>query len=284
MTVEELQDEICATDAIFPDCTTEVAPQIYTFMVPSHSDLEIQVSFPESYPDEIPSLVQVIVHDQVKYSDEAYLERAVKSKLEALFSPGCVVVIELLSELEVFLESYNDRITELEDQAKMLNIKEESEEPEVAEIEHHYEPQADPLEGWVQSDAVVDRGSTFIGFAKEVHSLEEAETAIDLLVTEKKISKASHNMTAWRIKGEGGVQYQDCDDDGESAAGSRILHLLTMMDLWNVVVVVSRWFGGTHIGPDRFKHINSAARDAIVKGGFGATNTGKEQKKSKKKK
>lgn len=40
------------------------------------------------------------------------------------------------------------------------------------------------------------------------------------------------------------------------------------MDAWNVIVVVSRWFGGTHLGPDRFKHINSTTRDAIVKGGF----------------
>ena len=41
-----------------------------------------------------------------------------------------------------------------------------------------------------------------------------------------------------------------------------------MMDAWNVIVVVSRWFGGTHIGPDRFKHINTAARDAVLKGEF----------------
>lgn len=41
-----------------------------------------------------------------------------------------------------------------------------------------------------------------------------------------------------------------------------------MMDAWNVVVVVSRWFGGTHLGPDRFKHINTAARDAVLKGNF----------------
>ena len=41
-----------------------------------------------------------------------------------------------------------------------------------------------------------------------------------------------------------------------------------MMDAWNVIVVVSRWFGGIHIGPDRFKHINSAAREVVIKGNF----------------
>lgn len=60
-----------------------------------------------------------------------------------------------------------------------------------------------------------------------------------------------------------------------------------MMDVWNIVVVVSRWFGGTHIGPDRFKHINSAAREAVLQkrppGGLGAS-TANEKKSSKSKK
>jgi len=35
-----------------------------------------------------------------------------------------------------------------------------------------------------------------------------------------------------------------------------------------VLVVVTRYFGGIHLGPDRFKHINQAARNALDKGGF----------------
>lgn len=58
-----------------------------------------------------------------------------------------------------------------------------------------------------------------------------------------------------------------------------------MMDVWNVVVVVSRWFGGTLLGSDRFKHINTAGRNAVVLAGFGDnnSNTSKEQNKKKKK-
>jgi len=33
------------------------------------------------------------------------------------------------------------------------------------------------------------------------------------------------------------------------------------------MVVVSRWYGGIHLGPDRFKHINNAARELMVKCG-----------------
>lgn len=36
----------------------------------------------------------------------------------------------------------------------------------------------------------------------------------------------------------------------------------------NVLVIVTRYFGGIHLGPDRFKHINQAARNALDEGGF----------------
>ena len=33
-------------------------------------------------------------------------------------------------------------------------------------------------------------------------------------------------------------------------------------------MIVSRWFGGVHLGADRFKHIGQVARDALEIGGF----------------
>ena len=35
-----------------------------------------------------------------------------------------------------------------------------------------------------------------------------------------------------------------------------------------MLVVVTRYFGGTLLGSDRFKHINQAARDALELGGL----------------
>lgn len=45
---------------------------------------------------------------------------------------------------------------------------------------------------------------------------------------------------------------QDNDDDGEAAAGGRIAHLMQVMEVVNVLVVVSRWHGGVKLGPDRW--------------------------------
>ena len=84
------------------------------------------------------------------------------------------------------------------------------------------------------------------------------------------------------------IEYrEDNDDDGETAAGGRIAHLLqilvcgdpkvvhpesrdeqSLQEVNNVLVVVTRYFGGVHLGPDRFKHINQAARNALQLGGF----------------
>lgn len=62
--------------------------------------------------------------------------------------------------------------------------------------------------------------------------------------------------------------FQDCDDDGESAAGGRLLHLLQILDARNVAVVVSRWYGGVLLGPARFTHINNAARNLLEASGY----------------
>lgn len=41
-----------------------------------------------------------------------------------------------------------------------------------------------------------------------------------------------------------------------------------MQEVNNILVIVTRYFGGIHLGPDRFKHINQAARNALEIGGF----------------
>ena len=60
------------------------------------------------------------------------------------------------------------------------------------------------------------------------------------------------------------VLKHDNDDDGEDAAGSRLAHLLEMRHEDGIVIVVSRWFGGIHLGPKRFAHINNVARELLV--------------------
>jgi putative IMPACT (imprinted ancient) family translation regulator len=89
-----------------------------------------------------------------------------------------------------------------------------------------------------------------------------------LLASDRRVRAATHNMTAWRIRGAGAASYQDCDDDGETAAGGRLLHLMQLMGVWDAMVVVTRWYGGVKLGPRRFAVINAAARDGFVRAGL----------------
>ncbi|CAB4056039.1 unnamed protein product [Lepeophtheirus salmonis] len=77
------------------------------------------------------------------------------------------------------------------------------------------------------------------------------------------------------------VRLSDCDDDdGENNAGSRILHLLDITGVENVLVIVSRWYGGVQLGPDRFKHINNAARIVLEENGLLHKNSSSNNNKS----
>ncbi|GAA6010873.1 hypothetical protein JCM11491_004576 [Sporobolomyces phaffii] len=118
------------------------------------------------------------------------------------------------------------------------------------------------------TEGLVDRKSLFVAHAARVNSMAEVEAVMSTLLSNNKIAKATHNISAYQFVTSDGIKHSDNDDDGEKAAGSTLASLLERIDVHNVVVVVSRWYGGIHLGPDRFKDINQAARDALVEAGF----------------
>mmetsp|Transcript_1602 Transcript_1602/g.4545 ORF Transcript_1602/g.4545 Transcript_1602/m.4545 type:complete len:328 (+) Transcript_1602:46-1029(+) len=134
-----------------------------------------------------------------------------------------------------------------------------------------------------------ERKSTFQAHLACVHSYDEVERVMDALLSIKKIAQATHNIMAYRIIAQveatgGGPAssesvLQDFDDDGEAAAGGRLLHMLQAVKARNCVVVVSRWYGGVKLGPSRFAIINNVARQLLQDNGYVH-----EDKVSKKKK
>ena len=66
-----------------------------------------------------------------------------------------------------------------------------------------------------------------------------------------------------------GRQVADNDDDGEATSGQKLAGLLELMGANNVLVVVSRWFGGVHLGPARFKYLANTARELLDACGHG---------------
>lgn len=241
----ELQEEIEAIEAIYAESVERLAPEIFNFSIPNHGEVTIQVSFPTKYPDEKPSLIQVITRNAILYPDNKYIEEHVQRIIDQIYNEGEVLVFELLGEVDQFLEQYEldhaEEVKKLTEKIEQIHVQEaqkkEKQKREAlrASTPTREEKEIDYLAGWTQSDPIVDRGSTFIAFARKVQSVEEAREYLWLLTLDRKIARATHNINSWRIRGEGGVSYQDCDDDGETAAGLRMLHLLTVCLLFFVV-------------------------------------------------
>ncbi|KAL3916744.1 MAG: hypothetical protein SGPRY_006690, partial [Prymnesium sp.] len=102
----------------------------------------------------------------------------------------------------------------------------------------------------------------FQAHVAEVSSLAHVQWMLRELLQDKRIARATHNMFAYRFWDEQlGAQVADNDDDGEASSGQKLASLLDLMGVNGVMVVVSRWFGGTLLGPARFKHIANTARN-----------------------
>ncbi|XP_048744451.2 protein IMPACT-B-like isoform X2 [Ostrea edulis] len=135
-------------------------------------------------------------------------------------------------------------------------------------------------------ESFMDRKSVFQGHIAAISHTKQVKLVLDSLCQSKKIAMATHNIYAYRIiqNDQSDVYYQGCEDDGETQAGSRMLHLMQIVDARNVIVVVTRWYGGVHLGPDRFKHINNCARQLLDDHGYIKSKNEKKGPKSSKKK
>ncbi|SNX85519.1 related to YIH1 [Melanopsichium pennsylvanicum] len=133
-----------------------------------------------------------------------------------------------------------------------------------------------------QTESIMERKSEFIGYAATITCPDQVGSVLSLILSDKRVARATHPIiNAWVCKDANGVVYRDCDDDGETAAGGRLAHLLSLLELDNVIVVVTRWYGGVHLGADRFKLINRAAKEALDLGGFVGKNKSEEGSKAK---
>lgn len=92
-------------------------------------------------------------------------------------------------------------------------------------------------------DEHVEKKSRFIGQAWPITSEEQARAIIEQ--TRKEYWNASHNVFTYRV---GDVQRFTDDGEPSGTAGKPMLDVLLGRDLQNVLVIVTRYFGGTLLG------------------------------------
>ena len=98
-----------------------------------------------------------------------------------------------------------------------------------------------------ESAEIVEKKSRFIANICYAESIEEAEEKIKFI--KKKYYDAKHNCVAYRVA-ENGQVVKKSSDDGEPSgtAGGPMLNILQKSNLCNIVVVVTRYFGGILLG------------------------------------
>ncbi|GLI69689.1 hypothetical protein VaNZ11_014377 [Volvox africanus] len=280
-------EELCALEAIFGDSVSTSREDSFVEVCIPHpqggiQEVVLRVSLPSDYPSSS-CPVAALYGDHL--SDDV-LAWAVK-QLATLFTPGDVVLynwVEWLREQEIFWavpSAPSQQVLHNGKQQQREHREQRGDEGAEEEGATHGSSRrpATIKEGIREAEAVellramrvtsgepyVEKKSTFQAHVAPVRSFEEVAAVMDALLSVSKIRDATHNIMAYRIRSEGaggcgGSFLQDYDDDGENAAGGRLLHLLQAADVRNVVVVVSRWFGGILLGPSRFTAINNTAR------------------------
>ena len=100
---------------------------------------------------------------------------------------------------------------------------------------------------------LTDRGSKYAVSGGKVSDRAGVQAFLKTLTRQKRFARASHNSWA-AILPDGPAK----GDDGETGAGLVILRMLEREGLTGHIIVVSRWFGGTKLGGDRFRRVQDA--------------------------
>lgn len=112
---------------------------------------------------------------------------------------------------------------------------------------------------------IVEKKSKFIANLYYINSSAEAEDIIKRV--KKKYHDAKHNCIAYRVVEEGKIVERSSDDGEPSGtAGAPMLSILQKNNLFNVLVVVTRYFGGILLGTGGLVSCYSGATlDALSK-------------------
>lgn len=111
-----------------------------------------------------------------------------------------------------------------------------------------------------------EKKSIFIGYAAPVSSEEEAKEIVAR--KKKEFADATHNVWAYYLDGGIHCRYSD-DGEPQGTAGMPTLNVLKMSGATDMVVVVTRYFGGTLLGAGGLvRAYSAAAKLALDAAGF----------------
>lgn len=118
----------------------------------------------------------------------------------------------------------------------------------------------------VHTEQVIER-SRFIAHARPAATREEAEAF--LAAIREQYKDATHNVPAMVIGDKAQIQWASDDGEPQGTSGAPMVQYLVKEGLTNVVIVVTRYFGGIKLGTGGLvRAYTGAAKQAVEEAGI----------------
>lgn len=234
----------------------EGTPNSIVVHLPFHFELQVTLP-PRGYPEErYPELYLLS-------SPNAQLNTLFSQELHKRMKEEIPLGVPMLTLLVPIAQTVAEELREAKAKAEEVRKAEEDEEALFMQREEELRQEL-RIPIW-SGDVIVDRRSRFVAHMACVHSLAEVQEVVAYLRSIKSIGSAAHPaIYAYRFTDANGVRQQDTDDDGESGASTKMAFLMEQLNVDGYVVVVTRWWGGILLGPDRFKHIMEVTKNILL--------------------
>lgn len=123
-------------------------------------------------------------------------------------------------------------------------------------------------QGWSVSQPISLKDSTFVARATTMtESSQKNDLVRSLLDANPKLKTATHNAWAYRVRPPPGyppaMVREESFDDGEKGCGDLMLRVMREASAIDTMVVLTRWFGGTMLGPDRWRLMRNCTQAAL---------------------
>ena len=179
---EDLTDEISALNSIYtpetivPCSTAATAPKTYTLSLPTKTQQTLTLSFSETYPSDPPT-----IHGTSNIPGAAGFARDI---LGQVFRPGEVCLYDFVEGLVEVLQT--------QEEPEQIKKEQAEEEEEGVDEKGGRELKKDQ---WIIAPPLTEKKSVFIARVIPVSSPDQVRTYLGRLLADKKIAKATHNIS-----------------------------------------------------------------------------------------
>ncbi|KAK4109786.1 hypothetical protein N656DRAFT_782646 [Canariomyces notabilis] len=121
---------------------------------------------------------------------------------------------------------------------------------------------------WAVSQPISLKDSTFIARATHISDPSQRKFLMQsLLDSVPSLRSATHNAWAYRLRPPEGSSHtrlrEESFDDGETGCGDLMLRVMRDANAVDTLVVLTRWFGGALLGPDRWRLMRNCVAGAL---------------------